>query len=90
MEICLICTTIFHHLSTMRHRQYQTSCSDTSAKIRGLYLSQAKKLDKEHSGSWIENVEGVLVFVLQNLIHKVTKYCTHTETLVRLVFSAQL
>jgi hypothetical protein len=42
---------------------YQTSYGDPSAKIWGLYLSQAEKYDKEHSETWSENTNGVLVFV---------------------------
>ncbi|KAH9957142.1 hypothetical protein BC827DRAFT_722637 [Russula dissimulans] len=40
----------------------QTMYSDPSAKIWGLYLSQAEKFDKEHSDSWTANTDGVLVF----------------------------
>jgi len=40
----------------------QTLYSDPSAKIWGLYLSQAEKFDKEHSDSWTANTDGVLVF----------------------------
>ncbi|KAI0268021.1 hypothetical protein BGY98DRAFT_1140925 [Russula aff. rugulosa BPL654] len=35
---------------------------DPSSKIWGLYLSQAEKIDKEHSESWTANTDGVLVF----------------------------
>ena len=41
----------------------QTLYSDPSSKIWGLYLSQAEKIDKEHSDSWTANTDGVLVFV---------------------------
>ena len=75
----------YEQYAAKTHRPYRTSYSDPSAKIWGLYLSQAKKLDKGHSESWIENIEGVLVFVRQNFIHKVIEYCTHT-----VVFSPQL
>ncbi|KAI9511939.1 hypothetical protein F5148DRAFT_184342 [Russula earlei] len=40
----------------------QTMYSDPSAKIWGLYLSQAEKFDKDHSDSWTANLDGVLVF----------------------------
>ncbi|KAI0246693.1 hypothetical protein BJV78DRAFT_117350 [Lactifluus subvellereus] len=40
----------------------QTAYGDPSARIWGLYLSQAKKIDKEHSDSWTANTDGVLVF----------------------------
>jgi hypothetical protein len=42
---------------------YQATYGDPSAKIWGLYLSQAEKADKEHSDSWTANTDGVLVFV---------------------------
>lgn len=45
----------------------QTLYGDPSAKIWGLYLSQAEKLDKEHCESWTANTDGVLVFVRQTL-----------------------
>ncbi|KAI0246694.1 hypothetical protein BJV78DRAFT_1252285 [Lactifluus subvellereus] len=52
---------------TSRHRRgtsssSQTAYGDPSAKIWGLYLSQAEKIDKEHSDSWTANTDGVLVF----------------------------
>ncbi|KAH9992202.1 hypothetical protein BJV74DRAFT_401965 [Russula compacta] len=40
----------------------QTLYGDPSAKIWGLYLSQAEKFDKDHSDSWTANTDGVLVF----------------------------
>jgi hypothetical protein len=43
----------------------QTLYGDPSAKIWGLYLSQAEKYDKEHCESWTANTDGVLVFVRQ-------------------------
>ena len=45
----------------------QTLYGDPSAKIWGLYLSQAEKVDKEHCDSWAANTDGVLVFVRQML-----------------------
>jgi len=45
----------------------QTLYGDPSAKIWGLYLSQAEKFDKEHCESWAANTDGVLVFVRQSL-----------------------
>ncbi|KAH9986065.1 hypothetical protein BJV77DRAFT_1071138 [Russula vinacea] len=40
----------------------QTTSSDPSSKIWGLYISQAERIDKEHSDSWTANTDGVLVF----------------------------
>ena len=44
---------------------------DPSSKIWGLYLSQAEKIDKEHSESWTANTDGVLVFVRRNSSHQI-------------------
>jgi hypothetical protein len=46
-------------------RTSQTAYSDPSAKIWDLYLSEAKRIDKDHSESWTANTDGVLVFVRQ-------------------------
>jgi hypothetical protein len=47
-----------------RSSSFQSSSyGNPSAKIWGLYLSQAEKIDKEHSETWSENTNGVLVFV---------------------------
>ena len=53
----------------------QTLYSDPSSKIWGLYLSQAERIDKEHSDSWTANTDGVLVFVRHN--HPTRFYCSH-------------
>jgi hypothetical protein len=45
------------------------SHGDPTSKIWGLYLSQAEKIDKEHSESWTANTDGVLVFVRHNSSH---------------------
>ena len=46
-----------------RDTSHSLDGSDPSTKIWGLYLSQAERIDKEHSESWTANTEGVLVFV---------------------------
>jgi hypothetical protein len=38
-----------------------------SAKVWGLYLSQAEKVTKDQSESWTANTDGVLVFVRRSL-----------------------
>jgi hypothetical protein len=63
-----------------RHRRdtvltSQTPYSDPSSKIWGLYLSQAERIDKEHSDSWTANTDGVLVFVRHN--YPTSFYCSH-------------
>ena len=47
---------------------------DPSSKIWGLYLSQAERIDKEHSDSWTANTDGVLVFVRHKLCHEVALF----------------
>ena len=64
----------------------QTLHGDPSSKIWGLYLSQAEKVDKEHSESWTANTDGVLVFVRHNPSHQITVY-SYLNALIRLVFS---
>jgi hypothetical protein len=44
---------------------------DPTSKIWGLYLSQAEKIDKEHSESWTANTDGVLVFVRHFSSHQI-------------------
>jgi hypothetical protein len=41
----------------------QAQYGDPSAKIWGLYLSQAEKVDNAHGDAWAGNTDGVLVFV---------------------------
>ena len=53
----------------------QTTSSDPSSKIWGLYISQAERIDKEHSDSWTANTDGVLVFVRHN--YPTRFYCSH-------------
>ena len=60
---------------------------DPSSKIWGLYLSQAEKIDKEHSESWTANTDGVLVFVRHNSSHQILTYSSYFDALIRLVFS---
>jgi len=57
----------------------QTLYSDPSAKIWGLYLSQAEKFDKEHSDSWTANTDGVLVFVRQCLVSQIVPNSTPSD-----------
>jgi hypothetical protein len=65
----------------------QTLDSDPSAKFWNLYLTQAERIDKDHSESWTANTDGVLVFVRQTfLIHSSIAVLT-TNALVRRVFS---
>jgi hypothetical protein len=54
----------------------QTPYSDPSSKIWGLYLSQAERIDKEHSDSWTANTDGVLVFVRHKLSHETLLFST--------------
>jgi hypothetical protein len=45
----------------------QNTYGSPSAKVWGLYLSQAEKVTKEQSESWTANTDGVLVFVRRSL-----------------------
>jgi hypothetical protein len=65
----------------------QTLDSDPSAKFWNLYLSQAVRIDRDHSESWTANTDGVLVFVRQTFSIDSSAAVFTTNALVRPVFS---
>jgi hypothetical protein len=67
-------------------RTGQTAYSDPSAKIWDLYLSGAKRIDKDHSESWTANTDGVLVFVRQTSLIRSSSVILTTQVSARLVF----
>jgi hypothetical protein len=56
-------------MSGLHRRDTNLSGGNPSSKIWGLYLSQAAKVDKEHSDIWIGNTDSVLVFVRHELLY---------------------
>ena len=74
-------------MSGLHRRDTSLSGGDPSSKIWGLYLSQAAKVDKEHSDIWIGNTDSVLVFVRHELLYTTRLYCSHLDALIRPVFS---
>jgi hypothetical protein len=61
----------------------QGTYGSPSAKVWGLYLSQAEKVTKEQSESWTANTDGVLVFVRRSLFVVVGIVLKATLWLVR-------